>query len=118
MQPPKPYREERPWGDFIEFTHNEPTTVKIITVKAGEILSLQTHTMRDEFWCILGGSGHVTKGKDVIPAKKGETHWIPRGTEHRIAGGTEALEILEISFGNFDEKDIVRLDDKYGRIQG
>jgi len=41
--------EERPWGNFERFTLNEKTTVKIITVNAGESISLQTHENRDEF---------------------------------------------------------------------
>ena len=30
------YVEERPWGKFEQYTHNEVSTVKIITVKAGD----------------------------------------------------------------------------------
>ena len=29
------FQEERPWGNFRQFTHNTSSTVKIITVKAG-----------------------------------------------------------------------------------
>ena len=47
MQSPKPYREQRPWGEFVEFTRNTPSTVKLINVNAGESLSLQSHENRD-----------------------------------------------------------------------
>jgi len=84
MQPPIPYREERPWGGFVEFTRNKPSSVKIINVSPQQALSLQKHKERDEFWYVLDGKGFVTKGTEQIPAKSGETYWIPRGTNHRI----------------------------------
>jgi mannose-6-phosphate isomerase-like protein (cupin superfamily) len=115
MQSPKPYREVRPWGEFVEFTKNSPSTVKIITVKPGEALSLQHHAGRDEFWRILSGDGFITIGEDRIAAHPGDEYFAPRGTNHRMEGGATPLSILEISFGQFDENDIVRLDDRYGR---
>ena len=115
MQPPKPYREERPWGEFIEFARNTPSTVKMIIVNAGQAFSLQTHAHRDEFWRVISGQGTITVGKNVLPVQAGDNHFIPRGTEHRIESTTEAVVVLEVSFGEFDEKDIVRLEDRYGR---
>jgi mannose-6-phosphate isomerase len=47
----------------------------------------------------------------------GEKIFIPRGTVHRLyTEGENEVRILEISFGEFDEEDIVRLDDVYGRV--
>lgn len=115
LQPIKPYQEERPWGDFVEFTKNMPSTVKIITVKASEALSLQSHTSRDEFWRVIAGEGFVTLGDQRVSAKVGDEFYVMRGTKHRIEGGTSALQILEISLGDFDEADIIRFDDRYGR---
>ena len=115
MQPPKPYRETRPWGEFIEFTRNTPSTVKIITINAGEAFSLQSHAHRDEYWRVLSGNGTIRIADKNIPASPGDNHFVPRGTLHRIEAGTAPVVILEISFGDFDEKDITRLEDKYGR---
>lgn len=112
----KPYHEERPWGEFIEFSRNTPSTVKILTVKPNEALSLQKHSNRDEFWKIISGSGFVTIGKDRIIAKPEAEFFIPRETEHRIEGGIEALVVLEISYGTFEDDDIIRLEDRYGRL--
>ena len=115
MQPLKPYREERPWGEFVEYTRNTPSTVKIITVKPGEALSLQHHPNRDEFWHVLSGDGMLHIGDSEVPARPGENHFVNRETKHRMTGGSTPLVILEISLGEFDENDIVRLDDRYGR---
>lgn len=109
-----PYREERPWGEFIEFTRNAPSTVKIISVKPNELLSLQTHKKRDEFWYFLSGTGTITIGDKTIEVSPGFSCTIVHDTPHRISATTE-LKVLEISTGEFDEQDIVRLEDKYNR---
>ncbi|MFA5744762.1 MAG: phosphomannose isomerase type II C-terminal cupin domain [Candidatus Paceibacterota bacterium] len=107
---------ERPWGNFERFTQNEQTTVKILTVNAGESFSLQTHEHRDEFWRVIKGSGIVHIEEEDIEAREGDTFFIPQHTAHRAVGGPDGLSFLEIAFGNFDENDIERLEDKYGRV--
>lgn len=107
--------EERPWGNFERFTLNEPTTVKIITVKPNEAFSLQKHEHRGEFWRILDGSARITDGAEHKEAKVGDQFFIPEGAEHRAEAGADGVRFLEISFGQFDENDIKRLADKYGR---
>lgn len=109
------YQEERPWGNFRQFTKNSPSTVKIIYVKKSEAFSLQYHNERTEFWKILSGNPEITIGDALIHGKPGDEFEIPPKTNHRIYSSDTGTEILEISFGNFDEKDIVRLEDKYGR---
>jgi mannose-1-phosphate guanylyltransferase/mannose-1-phosphate guanylyltransferase/mannose-6-phosphate isomerase len=107
--------ETRPWGNFRQFTHGEPTTVKILTVKVGEAFSLQYHHSRDEFWKVLSGTPIVTVGDVTETAEVGQEFFITHGTQHRVSAGNTDATILEISFGQFDETDIVRLEDNYGR---
>ena len=109
-------KEERPWGNFERFTLNEKTTVKIVTVNAGGSISLQTHEHRDEFWRVLKGSGVVRVGENSNQASVGDVFFNPRQSKHRVEGGPEGLTFLEIAFGDFDEKDITRLEDRYGRM--
>lgn len=108
-------KEQRPWGNFERFTLNEKTTVKIITVNAGESISLQTHEHRDEFWRIIKGSGTIRIGEKDSDAHEGDMFFVSRHDQHRILGGPEGLMCLEIAFGDFDENDIKRLEDRYGR---
>jgi len=111
----KKYKEERPWGNFEQFTHNEISTVKILNVIPNQELSLQYHNHRDEFWRVISGKPIIVLGEETIPAKEGDEFFIPRGTKHRIKTEEHPGSLLEISFGNFDENDIVRLEDKYNR---
>lgn len=107
--------DERPWGKFEQFTHNEISTVKILTVKPGEQLSLQYHHHREEFWRVLSGDPIVLVGDKEVTAKAGDEFFIKQGDHHRLMGGEQEAQVMEIAFGDFDENDIVRLEDNYGR---
>lgn len=112
---PKPFREERPWGEELWITRNAPSMVKILTVSPREALSLQYHHNRDEYWRVLGGDGKAEIGENIVELKTGMDCFVPRETKHRLTGGNEPLVLLELAFGDFDEDDIVRLEDRYGR---
>lgn len=111
----KKYVEERPWGKFEQFCHNEVCTVKIISVKPEAELSLQYHNHRDEFWRVIEGRAIIVNGAEEKEAKTGDEFFIPRKTNHRIKTTDSSAKLMEISFGEFDENDIVRLKDIYGR---
>ena len=106
--------EQRPWGCFKVFAFNEKCTVKILEVNQGEELSLQTHKNRDELWYFLT-AGLVQLGEERIAVEPGQKVEIKRGVQHRIIAEENNVVVLEVSFGEFDEKDEVRLEDKYGR---
>lgn len=116
MPPIKTYHENRPWGEFFEFTRNTLSTVKIIVVKQNESFSLQTHEKRDEFWRVISGNGVIQIGEESVVATVGSEFYIPRGTKHRATCSDQSLTLLEIAFGDFDENDIIRLEDRYGRV--
>jgi mannose-1-phosphate guanylyltransferase len=132
--------ETRPWGHFERFILNEKCTVKLIYVNKNERLSLQYHNKRDEFWKVVKGPVEVQIGDDknnsnnqedkkrITPSSSGsilttkilqtgDTIRIPAKTMHRLVGmeGNDTAIILEISTGEFDEEDIVRLQDDYNR---
>ena len=107
--------DHRPWGNFRQYTLNEPSTVKIITVTAGESLSLQRHEHRDELWVVLDDGLLIEVDGTTTEASAGDEFFVPRGSVHRVAGGTAGGRFLEVAFGRFDEQDIERLEDRYGR---
>ena len=111
------YIEERPWGSFEQFTTNEISTVKILNVKSNSKLSYQYHNNRTELWRIIEGEGTIVLDDKELQAKKGDEFIIPKKAKHRIITAENELKVLEISFGEFDETDIVRLSDKYGRVR-
>jgi mannose-6-phosphate isomerase-like protein (cupin superfamily) len=90
---------------------------KIITVKPKGKLSLQYHHKRSEHWYIIQGRGKFTLGDAVWIYTAGDSADIPVGTTHRIENvGEEDLIFVEVQTGeSFDENDIVRVEDDYGR---
>lgn len=107
---------KKPWGQFNQFTHNEATTVKIITVNPNSSLSLQYHSNRIEFWYIISGHPIVIIGGKKINAKPGDEFIVNKLEKHQVETKNESTQFLEICHGNFDENDIVRIKDKYGRV--
>jgi mannose-6-phosphate isomerase len=115
---PRTITVEKPWGKFEQYTHNMPSTVKVITVRPSEALSLQYHNGRDELWVALDPGAQVEVGDQSLNLEPEEMVFIPRRTPHRLSAiGEEPVRILEISLGEFDEYDIVRLEDVYGRVE-
>jgi mannose-6-phosphate isomerase-like protein (cupin superfamily) len=105
----------KPWGSFEQFVLNKPCTVKILTINKGEEISLQKHSDRDEFWRVIEGKGSVVIGSSKKTASVGKEFFIKKGQTHQIIGLPGLVKVLEISFGKFDEKDIIRIKDKYNR---
>lgn len=113
-------REERPWGSFEvigEFkTGDTEVVIKKITVKPGKRLSYQMHNLRAEHWHIVAGMGSVTLNDKDRTVRVGDSVDISIGARHRIANnGEDDLVFVEIATGIFDEHDIVRLADDFGR---
>ena len=104
----------KPWGKFEEYATNAKVTVKIITVRRGGVLSLQSHRKRKEHWVALDdGLTAIIKGRKQ-KLRKGQIVVVPKRAKHRVMASRTA-RFLEVSFGHFDENDIVRYEDKYGR---
>lgn len=117
---PKPavVHVDKPWGSFDQFVLNTQCTVKILTCNPGQKLSLQRHTHRDEFWVALDFGVVVELDGQILTPDKGGQIWLPSGSTHRLscdASRAHPVRVMEISLGTFDEGDIERLEDVYGR---
>ena len=106
----------KPWGKFEQFTHNEVSTVKILTVNPEKRLSLQSHNNREELWIALddGVIAEVNGVKNCL--NKGDKVFISKGSKHRLSSTNKEVRVLEVSYGDFDENDIIRYEDDFGRI--
>ena len=108
----------RPWGKYDSIDSGERYQAKRITVKPGAKLSVQMHHHRAEHWVVVSGTAKVTKGDKVFLLSENESTYISVGEVHALENpGKVPLEIIEIQSGCYlGEDDIVRLDDRYGRI--
>jgi mannose-6-phosphate isomerase len=87
--------DERPWGRWEVLDTGGGFAVKRITVAPGAALSLE-----------------------LLELQRNQSVFIPVGTAHRIENlGDEPVEFVEVQVGDrLDESDIVRLEDRYGRL--
>jgi mannose-6-phosphate isomerase len=109
--------EERPWGCFEVLVERPALKIKQLDVQPGARLSLQRHRLRDEHWLVIDGIAEVAI--DGVPRTlvPGASVDVPRGAWHRLAAiGPRPLVLIEVQTGDgFDEADIERAADDYGR---
>lgn len=105
----------RPWGSWESFDLKaKPAIVKLLYIKKGQVLSYQFHDYRSEYWKVASGEVEAIINDKKRVLKTGDTAKIPTGDKHRLSALSDAI-ILEMSFGHYDENDITRLKDEYGR---
>jgi len=109
----------RPWGSYESLVISDEYQVKKLTVYPLQKLSVQMHYKRSEHWVVVKGKAKITKGNDEFVLQKNESTYIPVETIHALENPStkENLEIIEVQTGTyFGEDDIVRFEDRYGRI--
>ncbi len=108
----------RPWGSYDSIEVGPRFHVKRITVKQGAKLSLQMHHHRAEHWVVVSGTAKITNGDQEYLLTENQSTYIPLGVVHSLENpGKIPLELIEIQSGAYlGEDDIVRLQDRYGRI--
>jgi mannose-1-phosphate guanylyltransferase len=108
----------RPWGKYDSVDSGERFQVKRITVKPGAKLSVQMHHHRAEHWIIVSGTAKVTIDDQTVLLSENQSAYIPIGAVHALENpGKLPLEMIEVQSGSYlGEDDIVRFEDKYGRV--
>lgn len=108
----------KPWGHELIWAETPRYVGKILHIKQGEQLSLQYHRQKDETIMVLSGRlrfEHAEDGEPLsaVELKPLEPIHIHPGLRHRMVAITDA-QIVEVSTPELD--DVVRLEDRYGRV--
>ncbi len=108
----------RPWGYFLSIEEGPRWQIKKIEVKPGSSLSLQMHQHRSEHWIVVKGIAKVEINSQEKLLNENESTYIPIGSKHRLSNAGESeLVLIEVQTGVYlGEDDIIRFDDKYGRV--
>ena len=108
----------RPWGKYDSIDNGGRYQVKRITVKPGAKLSVQMHHHRAEHWIVVSGTANVTLDGIERLLTENQSIYIPVGTVHALENpGKLPLELIEVQVGGYlGEDDIVRFEDRYGRV--
>jgi mannose-1-phosphate guanylyltransferase len=108
----------RPWGKYDSVDSGDRFQVKRITVKPGAKLSVQMHHHRAEHWIVVSGTAKVTINDNTVLLSENQSAYIPIGAVHALENpGKLPLEMIEVQSGSYlGEDDIVRFEDRYGRV--
>ena len=111
-------RVEKPWGYELHWALTDRYVGKVLHVKAGHALSLQYHNRKDETILLWAGKilMEIQEGRDLATREMqpGDRLHITPGTIHRMTA-VEDSDIIEVSTPELD--DVVRLEDRYGRVE-
>lgn len=112
---------QRTWGNYrVVYEHNKSghaTKVKELVIMPGESISMQKHSLRNEYWHVVEGMCDVYGNMHVdgynLPPKRlqaHENHLVLVDQWHRISNPYKApCKIVEIQFGPLcEEEDIIR----------
>lgn len=110
-------RIPKPWGYELIWGKTDRYVGKVLHVNQGESLSLQYHEMKDETLFVIRGKVRLDlqheQEKRTVILEVGQAFHIPPRLIHRIEALEEA-DIIEASTTELD--DVVRLEDRYGRV--
>tara|TARA_X000000368_G_scaffold362305_1_gene306927 strand:- start:260 stop:1009 length:750 start_codon:yes stop_codon:yes gene_type:complete len=108
----------KPWGFYKTTIMTSFHQAKILCINPNQAISLQSHKYREEHWVNVKGDGEVIIDDDKRSFSPGDYVFIPLGSKHRLinTSDNENLIVSEVQLGeSFDENDIVRYEDDYGR---
>jgi mannose-6-phosphate isomerase-like protein (cupin superfamily) len=106
-----------PWGSYRVIYQDDKTWTKILTLDAGQSLSLHYHEFRDELWFPLStGLRGIINGHPAIDLQACHRYDVPNNVLHRIINHTKQSHcLIEVSVGAVDEEDIIHIYNKHRR---
>jgi len=115
LRPPRKIR--KPWGYEILWAVTNKYAGKILHIRRGEALSLQSHRRKDESIYLYSGELviELEKNGKMVATRihKGEAVRIPQGMKHRFTA-LRTSTVFEVSTPHLS--DVVRFEDRYGRV--
>ena len=111
---------KKPWGHEDRWAVNDKYLGKILHIDKGKQLSRQYHEVKDETIHLFTGEmlfyvGMIDGDLQEVKLSAGESYHVEPETVHRMVAVSDC-DLLEVSTPHL--KDVVRLEDRYGRISG
>jgi mannose-6-phosphate isomerase-like protein (cupin superfamily) len=107
----------KPWGYELIYAKTNRYAGKILHINRGESLSLQFHEMKEETLYVVQGELRLTieheGDRRELRLRKGEAFHIPPRMIHRMEAVVDT-DVAEVSTPELE--DVVRLEDRYGRV--
>ncbi len=108
---------EKPWGyEYLVYENND-AALWLLYIKEGESTSLHSHPKKTTGLVLLNGKAQLDFINDSKIIEGPKKEMFRRGLFHKTTALSEGgVFVLEIETPN-EKKDLVRLDDTYGRIK-
>ena len=107
----------KPWGYELIYAKTKDYVGKILHINRGEALSLQYHEVKEETLFVVAGELRLTVewngDRREMRLRKGEAFHIPPRMIHRMEAIVDT-DLAEVSTPHLE--DVVRLEDRYGRV--
>ena len=110
-------RITKPWGHEVERFVNDDISVWWLNVKPDCETSLHCHLEKTTLLFVVSGKGMLYTLDKTYGLSEGGVVIIERGAFHRTRADSNGLMLYELE-RPFNKRDLVRLEDKYGRGQG
>jgi len=115
LRPPR--RIKKPWGYEIIWAITNKYAGKILHIRRGEALSLQSHRKKDESIYLYSGALMIELEKNgrIVATRigQGSAVRITPGMKHRLTA-LRTSTVFEVSTPHLS--DVVRFEDRYGRV--
>lgn len=106
----------KPWGEEVEVYRSGLVSIWRLTLNPGCETSMHCHPGKETVLIVESGEAIVETLGGFQEVKAGEMTHIQRGAFHRTRTNIGAM-VIEIE-SPANKRDLVRLNDKYGRGQG
>ena len=111
-------KKNKSWGFIETLMETKNSNVKLLSILPGQKLSFKNDEHRSRTWHLIQGTAKVIKGNERYTLQVGDSVIIEENEVQELENQSEdSLEIIEILSGKyFEENNVVRLKDFYGRV--
>ena len=107
-------RIKKPWGHELEKYRDEDVAVWWLHIHSGQQTSLHCHVNKTSGFFVMGGEATLRTLGESHLISDGDVVVIEKGAFHQIISNGGPVVLYEFE-SPANKKDLVRLEDKYGR---
>jgi mannose-6-phosphate isomerase-like protein (cupin superfamily) len=107
----------KPWGHEIEKYRDENSSIWLLTILPNQETSMHCHPNKTTLLLVTGGTAVLSTLTARTQIGAGDVVVIEKGAFHRTGSAGDMVVLYELESPP-NKRDLVRLDDAYGRGQG
>ena len=104
----------KPWGHEIERYHDEHCSLTWLHIHSHSQTSMHCHLTKTTMLVVAGGVATIQTLSETHTLEAGDIMVIEKGAFHQTSSGEMGVMLYEVETPS-NKRDLVRLQDKYGR---